>query len=372
MALIPTWFVADFMTGNMVDVLPLEDVRLSSGVVPGRFSASLDLRKTGLSKAGARALLADLSDGRRTLVPVQEGVSTGAVSPPSSRALGEWWIAKIDASYRDPIVTLSGPEFAGYADHKLVTVDRVGDRDPVEQARYILGDLFTSGQSVTVDRGDWTSTVRIKMDVRKYTQSVGAALDDIGANGGAPVGFEWLIGADLELNGWSPTRVKRRLEMAQPTIRFQRPDILLEVTAPGLPVATLSDATWTRDEAASASTVYGWGAGSGKDQIGPAYTSRSLRSGEPAKTRVLSDPGAKNMQHLIYATNRGMARFTPELRELSARLLASRFTPRAGEVYEWRADESWTRAPENGQVRCTAWSWSSTDPEHYSLDLERE
>jgi len=370
--LIPTWYIADFMSGDMVDVLPLHGVRLSSGVIPGSFSASLDLRKTGLSKAGARALLADLSHGKRTLVPVQEGVSTGTDSPPSSRALGEWWISKITASYRDPVVVLSGPEFAGYADHKLVTVTRSGDRDPVEQARYILGDLFLNGQTVQLDRRDWTSTVRIKMDVRAYTQSVGAALNDIGANGGAPVGFEWLIGVDLALTGWSPTKVRRTLEMAQPTIRFQRPDILLEVTAPGLPGASLTDAQWVRDEEAAASTVYGWGAGHGKDQIGPAYTSRSREPGEPVKSRVISDMGAKNMQSLIFATNRAMETYTPERRELTARLLATRFTPRAGEVYEWRADESWTRPPENGQVRCTGWSWSSSDPEFYDLDLERE
>lgn len=372
MVLTPTWYIADFMTGSMVDVLPLEGVRLSSGIVPGDFSASLDLRKTGLSKQGARRLLADLSNGKRTLVPVQEGVSTGAGSPPSSRALGEWWISKIVAHYRDPIVRLSGPEFAGYTEHVLVVNDRIGDEDPVEQARFLLGDLYNTSQTVAVDRGDWTSTVRIKMDIRTVRQTYASALNDLGSNAGAPAGFEWLIGTSLTLSGWSPTKVKRKLEMAQPTIRFPRPDILLEVTAPGLPIASLADATVTRDEAESASTVYGWGFGSGDDQIGSEFTSRAREADEPVKTRLISDPGAKNPAMLKRSTTRALARFTPELRDLSARLLASRFTPRAGEVYEWRADESWTRPAENGEVRCVGWSWSTSDPEFYDLDLERQ
>lgn len=372
MVLIPTWYIADFMTGNMLDVLPLESVQLSSGVIPGSFSASLDLRKTGLTKAGARGLLADLSNGKRTLVPVQEGVSTGAGSPPSSRALGEWWISKIEASYRSPIVKLSGPEFAGYAEQVLVINSRIGDLDPVEQARFLLGDLYNTSQTVVVDRGDWTSTVRAQIDVPRLKQSYAAALDDIGANAGAPAGFEWLIGTSLVLSGWSPTRVKRTLEMGQPTLLKPRQDILLEVTAPGLPVASLADASWGRDESASASTVYGWGAGSGDDQVGHEFTSRVREPDEPVKTRVISDPEAMTPAMLQRSTARALAKYSPELRDLSARLLASRFTPRAGEVYEWRADESWTRPAENGEVRCTGWSWSSSDPEFYDLDLERQ
>lgn len=371
MVLIPTWYIADFTTGNMADVLPLERVQLSSGVMPGQFSAQLDLRKTGLSMKGCRDLLDQLSYGRRTLVPVQEGVSTGTSSPPSSRALGEWWIAKIDASYRDPIVTLSGPEFAGYAEHVVAPRNRIGDMDPVENARYLLGDLFNTGQTVQVDRRTWTSTIRIKMDVRAGRQSIMSALDDIGANAGAPQGFEWLIGVDLDLTGWSPTRVRRTLEMAQPTIRLLRPDITIEVTAPGSPVASLSDATWARDEAASATQVYAWGAGSGDDQISTAPQGRSRVAGEPVKSRVFTDPIAKHENMLVRQLQRRLHQFRPELRDLSARMLTTRFTPRAGEVYEWRADESWTRPAESGQVRCTAWAWSSSDPEFYDLDLER-
>lgn len=367
-----TYYLADFQTGNLLDTLPLESVKLESSLRPGAFAAQLDLRKTGRSMAESRALLDLMRAGKTSLVPIREGVSTGAGNPPVSRELGEWWIAKADGSYRSPVVSLSGPEFAGYASHVVLWDDfKSVAADPVVTMRQMLWDLYTTSQTVTVDLQEWIShtSAKVEVDVRKYTTDHWSAIQDLTEAEGGP--FEWVIRSGLAQDGWIPTRVTRTLEVGQPTLAFDRPDITLELSGPGRPPASLLDASWGWDEGASASIAFGIGAGHGKDQIGPVQATRSRETGEPVKSRAITDPGAMKLAPLRRSTRAALRRFSPEERTRTARMPTDRYTPRTGEVYEWRADESWTRPAESGSVRCVGWSWSSQSPDVYDLDLVR-
>lgn len=372
-----TWFLADFMSGDLVDTVPLEDVQLTSSLEPGRFSASLDLSTMGLPMGEARALLDLLRGGRCTLVPIIEGVSTGAGNPPTSRELGEWWISDVDGTYLSPIVRLSGPEFAGYASHALLVEDFLtakGEpvtRDPVVTAREMLGLLFSRSQTVAVDLQSWVSHTgaTVPVDGRKLRRTYADHIADLMEAEGGP--FEWVIRSGLVLDGWVPLRVTRTLEVGQPVLSLVRDDITLEVAGPGAPPASLLDASWAWSESSSASTVYGWGSGSGVKQIGEAFASRDRLTGEPVKTRLVTDPSAGTMAQLRRSTRRALARFSPDQRAFTAALPVDRYTPRTGERYQWRSDATWTRPAESGTVRCVGWSWRSSDPTNYTLDLVR-
>lgn len=367
-----SFYIADFQSGDLIDTLPLESVRLSSSLQPGQFQADLDLRKTGRSMGEARDLLDLLRAGRATLVPIREGVSTGPGNPPTSLALGEWWIASATGSHRSPIARLAGPEFAGYAKHVMLWDDFVSQSaDPVVTMRQMLWDLYTTEQTVTVDLQSWISHTgaRVAVDARKYTTDHWSAISDLQDADGGP--FEWMIRAGLVQSGWIPERVTRRLEVGQPVLSLNRPDITLEVSAPDAPPASLVDASWGWDETASANWVFGLGAGRGDDRVGPVQSTRSRVTGEPVKSRTVTDPDAMTTAQIRRVTRSSLARLSPDERVRTASMPASRYTPRTGEAYSWRADESWTRAAESGTVRCVGWSWSSQSPDVYELDLVR-
>lgn len=372
MGLSATYYLADFQTGDLLDTLPLEAVTLESSLRPGAFTAQLDMRKTGRSMAEGRALLDLMRNGKTTLVPIREGLSTGPGNPPTSRELGEWWISRLAGTHRGPVVVLGGPEFSGYAHHAVLVENFIGKSfDPVVVARDMLQDLYTTSQNVAVDLQSWISHTgtKVEVDARIAKTDYWAAIADLQEAEGGP--FEWAIRSGLAMNGWVPSRVTRTLEVGQPTLAFDRPDVTLELTAPGRPPASLLDASWGWDEEASASTVYGWGAGHGKDQIGEAFASRTREVGEPVKTRTVTDPNAMSMPQLRRTTRSALRRFSPEERTRSATMPVNAYTPRTGEVYQWRADASWTRPAESGTARCVGWSWSSKSPDVYQLDLVR-
>lgn len=371
MVLRPVFYLADFMSGDLIYRFPMDALtvdRLRSSLEPGVFDASLDLRKAAESMAEARSILALMDAGTTTLVPVLEGTSAGVGNPPISRELGEWWIPKVNGSIKSPIVSLSGPEFAGYLSHLLVTQSWTGDAlDPVATARDMLREAFTTDQTVAVDLQGWVShtDARVPVDVRLSTTDYWSAITGLQDHEDGP--FEWLIRSGLVQDGWTPQRVTRTLEVGQPVMDFQRPGITLEVTAPGLAPASLLDADWSRDEARAASTVYGFGAGSGDDQV-RAYESRSRMAGEPGKSRRISVRDAMSPGQLRPHVRAALARATPTNHVFPATMPTDRYTPRTGEVYSWRNDESWTQPARAGSVRCVGWAWNPRS-DTYTLDL---
>ncbi|MGY5764992.1 hypothetical protein ACXET9_07325 [Brachybacterium sp. DNPG3] len=370
MGLSPSYFIADFSTGDMIDVLPLQGVRLASSLAPGAFSASLDLRSLGVSMAAARDLVGRLQHGRCTLVPVLEGTSTGVGSPPTSRALGEWWMARVTGSYASPIVSLSGPEFAGYLSYLQPVDDVQGSAlDPVVTARGLMSSAFTYSQTVVVDLQSWVSHTgaKVPVDIREGTSDYWTEIADLQEAAGGP--FEWMLKTGLVLSGWSPRRVTRTLEVGQPELALIRDDITLEIAAPGTGPASLLDATWDWDEDRSATNVNGFGAGRGADQIGPFSEARARATGEPGKSRMISDPTALTEAQVRRSIRRKLAQLTPEDRAFTATMPTSSYTPMVGEVYHFLADASWTRPATASQVKVDGWSWSSADPDVYNLDL---
>lgn len=372
MALTPTYYLADFMTGDLYgEALPLENVSLSSSLQPGRFSAQLDMRKLGALSDGYR--VADLlMAGKCTLVPVLEGLSTGTGNPPTSRALGEWWVSVVSDAPPSPYLSLSGPEFEGYASEVLVTETWIyQSADPVVQLRRMLEELYTSSQTIRVDLQDWIShtDARIPVDIRTSTTDYWSAISEIQDSEDGP--FEWRIGTSLDMVGWSPRRVVRTLEVGQPKLAVSRLGITLELAGPGEGPASLLSTAREWSEHRSASTVYGWGAGSGDDQIGGGgvFTSRARVAGEPVKTRQVTDRAAMTEGQLRRRTRASLRAATPSEQVFPAAMPTDRYTPSVGEVYSWRMDPQWTRPAESGTRRCVGWSWSSSGPDVYQLDL---
>lgn len=372
MVLTPTYYLADIQTGNLYgEALPLTNVSLTSSLGPGQFSADLDMRKFGEPGDGYRVLDL-LANGKCTLVPVLEGLSTGNGNPPTSRALGEWWISDVQDSPPDPIVSISGPEFAGYAAEVLVTDTwTYPSVDPVVLLRDMLTELYTSSQNIVVDLQSWVShtNTKIPVDIRTSTTDYLSAITGIQDSETGP--FEWMISTGLVLNGWSPTRVTRTLEVGQPRLASDRPGITLELAAPGYQPASLIGFSRDRSESRSATTVYGWGAGAGKDQIGGGgvFSSRSRETGEPVKTRQVSDSTAMTVGELRRRTRAVLNASDPQNQAFSALMPTDRYTPRVGEVYSWRSDAQWTRRAETGTRRCVGWSWQSGGNDVYQLDL---
>ena len=369
MGLTPTWWLADFMTGDLIDTVPLQGVALASSLDHGRFSASLDLSQLGLSMAGARDLLAQLRYGRCTLVPILEGVSDGQGRPPTSRALGEWWISRVTGSHRSPIVELGGEEFGAYLGHLDVVEDFKGTLDPVVAARQMMDLAFTYSQDVVVDLQEWVSHTgaTVEVDIGEATTDYLSAIRDLQEADGGP--FEWMIETGLVLSGWSPQRVTRTLQVGQPEMALDRPDVTLEVTGPGRAPASLLDATWDWDEARSTTNVNGWGAGAGDDQLGPFHEGRTRATGEPGKSRTVVDRSALTEAQVRRRVRAALAQLTPEDRMFTADMPTDRYTPRVGEVYSWSCDASWTRIARTGRVKCDGWSWNSRDADMYQLDL---
>ena len=366
----PVYYLADFASGDLIYRFPMDAItprRLTSGF-PGQFEMALDLRALGESMAGARSVLDLMDSGTTTIVPVREGVSTGIGNPPTSSELGEWWVAEVDGTIREPIVTLSGPEFAGYLQHRLVIRDWSSQSaDPVATARQMMWEALRDGQTVEFTPQEWISHTgaRIPVDVRTGTTSYWDAIEGLQDAEDGP--FEWVLRSGLVQDGWTPKRVTRTLEVGQPALGFQRPDITLEVTAPGLVPASLLDATWSRDEGRSASTMYGFGAGSGDDQI-RSTVSRSRAVGEPVKSRRVTVRDAMTVGQLRPHVRAALARATPANHVFTAVMPTDRYTPVVGSVYSWRNDETWTVPARGGQVRCVGWGWDQRE-DTYSLEL---
>lgn len=372
MVLKPAYYLADMMTGDFHGVtLPAESVQLRSSLQPGEFSASVDLRKVASTMAEGRAIKDLLMAGKCTLVPIFEGISTGAANPPTSRALGEWWVSRLSGTYRSPVIEIGGPEFSGYSEEVLLTESWLGDAlDPVVTTREMLQALYTTSQTIVVDLQSWVSHTgaRVPVDAQLSKVNYWSAISDLQNAEGGP--FEWMIRTGLELDGWAPRRVTRTLEIGQPKLWLYRPGITLEVSGPGQIPATLLDAGWSLDEARSASTVYGFGAGAGEDQVS-ASRSRSRVPGEPGKSRMISVRDATSRGELLRHIDAALDRMRPENHVFPGTLPTSRYTPRTGEVYSWRNDESWTMpARTDAEVRCVGWSWRSDGDDVYDLELE--
>lgn len=375
MVMTPSYFIADFQTGDFLERVRLSGGNFSSNHKPGSFSATIDLRRYP-SMADGRGLIERLRDGKCSLVMVREEVSTGADSPPTSIALGEWWISKVSGSYRSPILTIGGPEFEGYASY-AVMVDRfVGASvDPVAATRQMLWDLYTTNQNIAVNLQEWISHTgaRVAMNLRETDQDYWAAIKGLQTAEDGP--FEWMMRIGLVLNGWNPVRVTRTLEVGQPELALVRDDISLEVVGPGKRGGTILDADWSYDEADSATTVYGKGAGSGDDQVGAGgdvFTSRARKPGEPVKTFTISVQDATTDAQLRGFTRAELAASSPRNQVFKAQMPTDRYTPVKGHRYRWFNDESWTmpRSGDNDRVRCAGWSWR-VGAETYDLDLAR-
>ena len=368
MALTPTYYLANFMTGDLYgEALPLENVSLSSSMEPGRFSAQLDMRKLGELGDGY-SILNLIRNGKCTLVPVLEGTFAGTGQPVISRELGEWWVTTVRDDPPSPIVQISGPEFAGYAKEVLLGATWKGTLDPVKTAREMLTTLFSTSQTVAFTPQEWISHTgaRVDVDAPVVSDDYWSAISGLMEAEDGP--FEWLIRSGLVQVDGSPRRVTRTLEVGQPVMGFARPDITLELAAPGSGPASITSFTRERSELRSATTVYGRGAGSGADQV-YTFVSRSRASGEPAKNRLVTDSTAMSVPVLRRRVRRALANFSPDLHVWSATMPTDRYTPRTGEVYSWRVDPQWTRAGESGSVRCVGWSWTSGGADEYTLDL---
>lgn len=378
MGIAPVYYLADIQSGALYGTkLPLESVSLDSSLAPGQFSASLDLRQYGnyegrtreQAMEDGREIVALLKYGKCTLVPVLEGLSNGATKPPTSRALGEWWISDVQGTQQSPIITIAGPEFVGYLSELLVVDDFIGTYDPVALTRSLLSLAFTFSQNIAVDLQSWVSDTgaRVSTDLREVTQDYWSAIATLQDNPTGP--FEWLIRAGLQLNGWSPEKVTRTLEVGQPKFNLARPGVTLSVKAPGEYPASILDRAWSFSESRSATNINGLGAGSGHDQIGPVHEARTRQPGEPGKSRLIVDQSAMNSDQLRRSVRRALRQNTPAEQSFSASLQSDAYTPRVGEVYSWRQAASWALPAVSGEARVNGWAWSSSNPEVFDLAL---
>lgn len=361
MVLRPVFYLADFMSGNMLGpTLPLENVSLNSSLNPGRFSASLDMRKVANSFKEAKGILDLMREGKTTLAPVLEGLNAGTASPLTSRVMGEWWISDIDTTFSDPIVRISGPEFEGYAKEIQVTAAWQGEMDAFLVLRDMLREMTRTSQNVHLSLGTALAGFTVPVDIRNSQTDYWSAIQSL-QDGGAQ-SFEWRIQPSLGLDGITPYTVGRTLRMGSPTMRTERLGIALELKTPGTDPASLIDMDRSWSESAVATTIYGFGAGSGEDQI-KAWTSRPRPPGEPGKSRLITVRDALTYGQVKRATAAALAGATPEQKVFPVVMPTGQYLPTISEVYTFLREPSWSM-PEafEGRARCVGWSWSSPRP----------
>lgn len=374
MVLRPAYYLADFMTGQMLGpVLPLEAVTLVSDFQPGHFRASLDMRKAADSFAESAEILDMLEAGKCTVVPVLEGLSNGHANPAASRALGEWWISTVARDYSDPVVRLSGPEFAGYFKDLLVTQTWQGSFTAWALVRDMMREATRTSQTISFSTGVGGGGPTVEADIQKSRTDYWSAIQSVQDDNTA--GFEWRVSTSLGLDGIVPVSVVRTLTLGAPTIRYDRRSVTLELTTPGSTPASLTGMSRTTSEHASASTVYGFGAGGGEDQYS-GWTSRSRVPGEPGKSKLIVVRDAMSNNQVRRATARALQRATPDDRVFPVSMPTDRFTPTLGELYSFLREPSWSfPTAESGDVRCAGWSWSQPRPgeaDEYVVQLVKE
>ena len=348
-----TYLLAEFETGLVTGLrLPLEGVRLTSRLTPDSFTASLDLRRVGTMKDG-QSLVERLRWGTHTLVPVLDGT-----------VLGEWWIADVDGTHRDPVIRLSGPEFAGYTGYLLNADPWKGLMDPIATAREMLRWAFTYSQNVRVDLGSWSSTARVEVDVRHATTRYIDAIADLQENPTRP--FEWVIRTALSSDG---SRVVRTLDVGQPVLAVNQPGWSLHLTGPGKRPSSVLDQQWSYSESRSVTDVTGFGAGAGDDQIGPVWLNRKRQPGEPGKSRMVTDRSAMTRAQVERRVREALRRMTPEEKVQQVPYLVEAGIPALGDVGQWTQGESWTQRATSGRRRLTGWSWQDRTPKQMTLEL---
>lgn len=372
MVIRPQFYLADFMTGQMLGpVLHLDNPSFSSSFEPGRFSAQMDMRKNASTFKESKAILSLLREGKCTLVPILEGLSNGSANPAQSRALGEWWISEVDATYSDPVVNIRGPEFAGYFKELLVTATWSGSFSAWVLMRDMMREATRTSQTISFTTGTGAGGPTVDVDIQKSQTDYWAAAQSA-QDGGIGNGFEWRVATTLNADGIAPVSVTRTLALQAPEIRYERLGVTLELVTPGQSPASLVDMSRAWSEHSAATTVYGFGAGSGKDQVS-AWTSRSRPEGEPGKSRMISVRDAMKYPVLKRATNRALQRATAADQVFPVVMPTDRYTPTIGEVYSWLREPSWSMPEsESGTVRCAGWSWSRPSPgapDNYVLQL---
>ena len=371
MVLKPTYYLASFMTGDFLGpALPLEAVSLSSNFQPGAFSASLDMRKIARTFRESRTVLDMMKAGKATLVPVVETTGPGHTTPSPPRVLGEWWISTLDATYSDPVVRLSGPEWIGYAKETIVTRSWTGSIDAWLSLRQMLGRLKDVDQTIQLTLGLARAGFDIDVDVREGDTDYWTAMQSL--NDGSDGRFEWRIEPELRYLNGSVRGVTRTLRMAAPEFRVDRTDVTLELVTPGKTPATLIDFTRAQSEHQSSSTIYGRGGGMGESQL-RASSSRALEEGEPAKTRLITVRDAVKTSTLRRATRAALRSQRALDRVFQVTLPTDWYTPVVGDLYSWRREPSWSM-PETHSTehRCVGWSWSSPRDgarDVYTVDL---
>lgn len=371
MVLSPTYYLADFFTGEFRGVaLPLEAVKLSSNFAPGQFSASLDMRKIASSFNESAQILDMLKTGRSTLVPVVESSDADVASHGPYRALGEWWISVVDATYSDPVVRLSGPEWAGYTKETLITRSWKGTIDAWLGLRQMLARVKDYDQTIQLTLGLRRAGFEVEVDVREGDVDYWTAIESLQDTSGGQ--FEWRIESSVDVVDGVPRGVSRNLRMEAPDFRVDRTDVTLELTTPGTAPASLIDFSRTYSEHQSASTVIGRGGGAGASQLS-ASSSRSLADGEPAKTRLITVRDAVKTSVLRRATRKALLSQRARDAVFQVSMPTDRYTPAIGELYSWRREPSWSM-PEtySYEQRCVGWSWASPrpgTPDVYTVDL---
>lgn len=370
MVMSPQFYLADFMTGQMLGpVLPLESVSLSSDFQPGRFSASLDMRKAAGSFRESASILKMLEAGKCTIVPIVEGLSNGTAAPDQSRVLGEWWIDDVQRTFSDPVVRLSGPEFAGYFKELLVSATWKGAYEAWHLVRDMMREATRTDQTIAFTTGEGRGGPLVDVEIETSKTDYWAGIES--ARDGDENGFEWRVVPSLIMDGVAPLAVGRTLSLGAPELRYHRLGVTLELTTPGTRPASLLDMSRGTSESASASTVYAFGTGMGKDQI-KAWTSRARVPGEPIKTRMLTARDAK-YPALKRATNRALQRASPVDKVFPVTMPTDRYIPSLGGVYSWLREPSWSMPEsESGEVRCVGWEWSQPSPgqqDQYVLQL---
>lgn len=366
MVLNPTYYLADFFTGEFRGpALPLEAVSLSSNYNPGQFSASLDMRKVASNFTESRAILDMMKAGRSTLVPVIETTDADTHVQGTHRALGEWWVSTLDATYSDPVVRLSGPEWIGYAKETLTTRSWKGSIDAWLALRQMLGRIKDVDQTIQLTLGLARAGFDIEVDVREGDTDYWTAMQSL--NDGTTGRFEWRIEASLDMVDSTPRGVLRNLRMEAPDFRVDRTDITLELATPGTTTASLIDFTRAQSEHQSSTRIYGRGGGMGKSQL-RASSSRALEEGEPAKTRLVTVRDAVKTSALRRATRAALRSQRALDRVFHVTMPADLYTPAIGEVYSWRREPSWSMPERHStEHRCVGWSWTS--PRNGAMDV---
>lgn len=379
-----TWtsYLCEVTTGRMIAELPLTQVKATTHLDLGAFSAVLPLT-VARQQASAAARFAAARPVLRQILEASSPGKYSVVLDQNGAPRGEWiiWQRQRSASAAAESVSLAGTEFGSILGQRLMPQNgrRYTGVDQLEIASdLILSTLRTPAVgAITISDPPATSSGVLRDRVYDPRDST-SVLQRVRELSDVVDGFEWTIQLAWAASG--PMRIVRTLVLHYPRAGREQP-IILDRPGPGGPpgAGNVVSVSMTEDATRLASRVYAFGAGEGPTKVvGVAESTALTDLGYPTLDRSVSFLSVNRQQTIDGHAAAG-------LRDAQSAKLAPTIRIRADRdplLGDWQLGDRMLLKVEpspawpdglDGWVRAVGWTFNpGTSPELVDLSITAE